>query len=53
MPIHFTPAELAREHGLRPREVIDLCLRTGVPIYQGRIDRTLLEASLRAEAAQE
>jgi bifunctional DNase/RNase len=53
MPIHLTPAELAREKGMRPRDVIDLCLKTGVPIYEGRIDRTLLEATLRASAAED
>jgi hypothetical protein len=51
MPIHFTPAELAQEKGMRSRDIIDLCVATGVPIYEGRIDRALLEAALRAQLA--
>jgi hypothetical protein len=30
--------------------VIATCLATGVPIYQGHIDRALYEATLRASA---
>ncbi len=48
MAIHLTPTELARESGLDRREVIEKCMELGVPIFQGRIDRTLFEASVNA-----
>jgi uncharacterized protein (DUF58 family) len=50
MAIHLTPTELAREAGLDRREVIDKCMQMGVPIFNGRIDRTLFESSLRIYA---
>jgi hypothetical protein len=46
MAIHLTPTELAREAGLDRREVIDKCMQMGVPIFQGRIDKTLFLANL-------
>jgi len=45
MAIHLTPTELAREAGLDRRDVIAKCLEHGVPIFQGRIDKTLFVAS--------
>jgi len=47
MAIHLTPTELAREAGLERRDVIAKCMELGVPIFQGRIDKTLFLASLR------
>jgi hypothetical protein len=47
MPIHLTPTELARESGLERRDVIVKCLELGVPIFNGRIDKTLFLTSLR------
>ena len=44
MAIHLTPTELAREAGLERREVIEKCMEMGVPIFQGRIDKTLFLA---------
>jgi hypothetical protein len=44
---HLTPTELAREAGMERREVITKCMEMGVPIFQGRIDKTLFLASLR------
>jgi hypothetical protein len=53
MAIHLTPTELAREAGLDRREVIDKCMEMGVPIFEGRIDKTLFLFSLReASGAQ-
>ncbi|MDQ3850011.1 MAG: hypothetical protein M3296_05280 [Actinomycetota bacterium] len=49
MPNHLTPTELAREAGLDRREVISKCMEMGVPIFQGRIDKTLFLTSLQAE----
>ena len=46
MPNHLTPTELAREAGLERKEVITKCMELGVPIFQGRIDKTLFTASL-------
>ena len=41
MPNHLTPEELSKELGLEQDEVIRVCLQEGVPIYQGKIDKTL------------
>jgi hypothetical protein len=46
MANHLTPTELAREAGLDRKEVIAKCMELGVPIFQGRIDKTLFLASL-------
>jgi hypothetical protein len=46
MANHLTPTELARESGLERREVLAKCLELGVPIFQGRIDKSLFKASL-------
>jgi hypothetical protein len=51
MAIHLTPTELGREAGMHRREVIAKCMELGVPIFQGRIDKTLFLTSLK-EAAQ-
>lgn len=48
MAIHLTPTELAREAGMERREVIEKCMEMGVPIFQGRIDKTLFLASVSA-----
>ena len=47
MAIHLTPTELGREAGMHRREVITKCMELGVPIFQGRIDKTLFLTSLR------
>jgi hypothetical protein len=47
MPNHLTPTELARESGLERRDVIVKCIEMGVPIFNGRIDKTLFLCSLR------
>jgi hypothetical protein len=51
MAIHLTPTELGREAGMHRREVIARCMEMGVPIFQGRIDKTLFTCSLK-EAQQ-
>ncbi len=48
MANHLTPTELAREAGLERRDVIEKCMELGVPIFQGRIDKTLFMASMSA-----
>jgi hypothetical protein len=52
MANHLTPTELARESGLERRDVISKCMELGVPIFQGRIDKTLFMASLTEVAPQ-
>jgi hypothetical protein len=52
MAVHLTPTELAREAGLDRRAVIDKCMELGVPIFEGRIDKTLFLTSLREQAAE-
>jgi hypothetical protein len=47
MANHLTPTELAREAGLERSEVLSKCLETGVPIFKGRIDKSLFLASIR------
>jgi 3-deoxy-D-manno-octulosonate 8-phosphate phosphatase KdsC-like HAD superfamily phosphatase len=53
MAIHLTPTELAREAGLDRREVITKCMELGVPIFEGRIDKTLFLGSLREQTQVE
>lgn len=48
MAHHLTPAELADQLQMERQEVIGKCVEMGVPIYHGRIDRTLFETSLRS-----
>ena len=47
MAIHLTPTELAEEVDMKRREVISKCMEMGVPIFNGRIDKTLFLSSLR------
>jgi hypothetical protein len=51
MAIHLTPTELAREAGMERRQVIEKCMELGVPIFQGRIDKTLFLANVSEQAA--
>jgi len=51
MAIHLTPTELAREAGMERRDVIEKCMEMGVPIFQGRIDKTLFIANLSEQSA--
>ena len=47
MAIHLTPTELARESGLDRRDVIAKCVEMGVPIFNGKIDKTLFLSNVR------
>jgi hypothetical protein len=53
MAVHLTPTELAREAGMERREVIEKCMELGVPIFQGRIDKTLFLANLDQQGARQ
>ena len=52
MPNHLTPEEIAEEHGLDRDEVVRFCVEHDVPIFKGRIDKTLFASSLRAFQTQ-
>lgn len=51
MANHLTPEELAKEMGMERDEVVRICVEEGVPIYHGKIDKTLFQASLEAISA--
>jgi hypothetical protein len=48
MANHLTPEELAKEMGMDREDVIRICVEEGIPIYHGKIDKTLFAASLEA-----
>jgi hypothetical protein len=50
MPNHLTPDELSKEVGIEREEVIRICFEEHVPIYQGKIDKTLFQAQLQVIA---
>ena len=52
MANHLTPEELAKEMGMERDEVVRICIEEGVPIYHGKIDKTLFQASLEAVGAR-
>jgi hypothetical protein len=51
MANHLTPEELSKELGIDRQEVIRLCIEESIPIYQGKIDKTLFQAQLEAVKA--
>ena len=51
MANHLTPEELSKEVGIEREEVIRICLEEHVPIYHGKIDKTLFQAQLTALGA--
>lgn len=53
MAVHLTPTELARESGMDRREVIDTCMEKGIPIFNGRIDKTLFLATVAGDTEQD
>ncbi len=48
MANHLTPSELADQMRMKREEVVGKCVEMGVPIFHGRIDRSLFETSLRS-----
>jgi hypothetical protein len=48
MANHLTPDELSEALGLQRKQVVRLCVETSVPIYNGRIDKTLFVRSVAA-----
>lgn len=53
MANHLTPSELAEQLKMDQQEVIGKCVEMGIPIFHGRIDRTLFETSLRIVSASQ
>ena len=51
MANHLTPEELSKELGIDRDEIIKVCLQESVPIYHGKIDKTLFQAQLEALGA--
>jgi hypothetical protein len=51
MANHLTPEELSKELNIDRQEVIRLCIEESIPIYQGKIDKTLFQAQLQATRA--
>ena len=49
MANHFTPEELAEEMGVETGQIIRICLSEGIPIYKGKIDRSLLWAVMKTK----
>ena len=47
MANHLTPTELADEMNMKRRDVISKCMEMNVPIFRGRIDKTLFVSNLR------
>ncbi len=45
MSNHLTPTELANESGLDRKDVITKCVEWGVPIFEGKIDKTLFSSA--------
>lgn len=52
MSNHLTPSELANETGLERQDVIATCMELGVPIFEGKIDKTLFAASLQTSGRE-
>ena len=52
MANHLTPSELADELHMKRQEVIGKCMQMGIPIFHGRIDKSLFETSLRSMTRQ-
>ena len=44
MANHLTPEELSKETGMKREDVIRLCHEQSVPIYHGKIDKSLFAA---------
>ncbi|MFN8223503.1 MAG: hypothetical protein U0R50_09720 [Gaiellales bacterium] len=52
MANHLTPDELAKELNIDRETVIRVCVEENVPIYQGKIDKTLFQAHLQPVGAK-
>jgi len=50
---HLTPEEIAEEHGLQREDVVRFCVEHDIPVFKGRIDKTLFAAEYEAAAKDE
>ena len=48
MANHFTPDELAQEFGMETKQIVQLCIEESVPIYKGKVDRSLLTLVMKS-----
>jgi hypothetical protein len=48
MANHLTPGELSKDWGSTAKRSSASASKRGVPIYQGKIDKTLFQAQLEA-----
>ena len=53
MANHLTPSELADEFQMKRQEVIGRCVEMGIPIFHGRIDKSLFRSSLQRLLSQQ
>ena len=52
MANHLTPEELSEELGIDRDEIIRVCLQESIPIYHGKIDKSLFQAHLQASGSR-
>ena len=52
MAHHLTPSELADQLHMKQQEVVGKCVEMGIPIFHGRIDKSLFRSSLQQLLAQ-
>ncbi|MFM8829367.1 MAG: hypothetical protein ACKORG_02295 [Actinomycetota bacterium] len=48
MANHLTPDEMANAIGMRTDRLVRYCVEQSIPIYHGRVDKTLVITSLLA-----
>ena len=48
MANHLTPDELSEALGISRRTLLNLCVQEGVPVFHGRIDKTLFVQTMAA-----
>lgn len=51
MSHHLTPERIAELYELKLEEVVRFCDQQSIPIWHGRIDRTLFEACWKRSSA--
>ena len=52
MANHLTPEEISKEFGIDRKEVIRTCRDEHVPIYHGKIDRSLFQLVLEQHSGE-
>jgi hypothetical protein len=52
MANHLTPEELSKELNIDRETIIRLCIEEGVPIYHGKIDKTLFALAASSSGLQ-